>query len=133
MKAMLFALALPMAVSNADADAFKKRGFEAIEQIRREYYLPESKLYCESIEAGQSKIQSPKSKIRKSGPAFNWPAGVMLSALNAAARLEPKYKTWLREHADATRAYWNANGPVAGYDVLPGPKKRTGADRYYDD
>jgi hypothetical protein len=54
----------------------------------------------------------------------------MLSALNAAAKLDPKYKRWLREYADATRVYWNPKGPVPGYDVLPGPKP---VDRYYDD
>jgi len=117
---MAVALALPF---SAD-DRPKARGFEVLDQIRRDYYLPKSKLYCDSIEL------SGQSKIKQSGPAFNWGVGVMLSALNAAAKLDPKYKRWLREYADATRVYWNPKGPVPGYDVLPGPKP---VDRYYDD
>jgi uncharacterized protein YyaL (SSP411 family) len=54
----------------------------------------------------------------------------MLSALNAAARWDPKYKPWLEEYATASHIYWNDKGPIPGYDVLPGPKP---ADRYYDD
>jgi hypothetical protein len=87
-------------------------GREALEAIRRHYYLPQSKLYAERPDKKQ--------------PAFNWDVGVMLSALNSAARSEDKYKTWLREFADASRIYWNKGG----YDVLPAPKP---LDRYYDD
>ncbi len=105
---------------SAEMGVLKSRGFEALEQIRKEYYLPKSKLYAEEITADG----------KKSGPAFNWGVGVMLSALNAASRHEPKYKAWLREYADASRVYWNDKPPVAGYDVLPGPKD---VDRYYDD
>ena len=117
---MLLPLALAMAVSADSADLHKARGFAILEQIRREYYLPKSKLYAEEIDVSG----------KKSGPSFNWGTGVMLSALNAAAELDAKYKPWLREYADASRAYWNSKGPVPGYDVLPGPKD---VDRYYDD
>ena len=64
------------------------------------------------------------------GPAFNWGVGVMLTALSAAAEYDPTYKDRLRSFADAGRVYWNPEGPVAGYDVLPMPKP---VDRYYDD
>lgn len=87
-------------------------GREALDMIRREYYLPRLKLYSERADKQQ--------------PAFNWGVGVMLSALNAAAKHDEKYKPWLREFADATRVYWNDGG----YDVLPAPKPK---DRYYDD
>jgi len=87
-------------------------GREALEMIRRDYYLPKSRLYAERPDRKQ--------------PAFNWGVGVMLSALNAAAKADEKYGPWLREYADATRVYWNDGG----YDVLPAPKPR---DRYYDD
>ncbi len=107
-------------MSSPDVSSLRKRGFEVLEQIRREYYLPESKLYCEEITA----------EGKKSGPSFNWGTGVLLSALNAAAKLDAKYKHWLREYADASRVYWNDKGPVPGYDVLPCPKP---VDRYYDD
>ncbi len=137
---MLAALALALTSGSLDPATLKKRGFEVLEQIRREYYLPKSKLYCDSIqttnderrndESGTAPRQPPTANLKQSGPAFNWGVGVMLSALNAAARLDPKYKKWLREFADASRVYWNAKGPVPGYDVLPGPKP---VDRYYDD
>ena len=60
-----------------------------------------------------------------------WSAGVALSALNAAARVDPDhYRPRLRAFIDALNAYWtNANG-IGGYDVLPGPKPN---DRFYDD
>lgn len=76
------------------------------------YYIRSSKLYAERPDRQQ--------------PAFNWGVGVMLSALNSAAQLDPKFKVRLREYADATRIYWNQGG----YDVLPTPKP---LDRYYDD
>lgn len=121
---MLITMALALALPGSVDHRFKARGFEVLEQIRRDYYLSKSKLYGDSIEI------SSERKIKRSGPAFNWGVGVMLSALNAAAKLEPKYKKWLREYADAARVYWNPKGPVPGYDVLPGPKP---VDRYYDD
>lgn len=105
-----------LSVLSVQSPDFKAWGCETLDQIRRELYLPESKLYAER--GGQDK------------PSFNWPAGVMLSALAAGAKVEPKYKEWLREYADATRAYWNPAGPVPGYGVLPMP---TPKDRYYDD
>lgn len=117
---MLTFLMATIALNQSTPDTLKKRGFEVIEQIRKEYYLPESKLYAEEMEADG----------KKSGPAFNWGVGVMLTALNSAAKLDAKYKPWLREYADATRIYWNDKGPVPGYDVLPCPKP---VDRYYDD
>lgn len=130
---MIWVLAMGLSVATSDAETLKQRGFEVLEQIRREYYVPESKLYCDSIDVRQATSDERRNDdhvIQKSGPAFNWGVGVMLSALNAAARLEPKYKAWLREYADASRVYWNDKGPVPGYDVLPGPKP---VDRYYDD
>lgn len=109
----MLSVLLVLSVKQAD---FKQWGIEALEQIRRELYLPKTKLYAEDGVGTK--------------PSFNWPAGVMLSALAAGAKVEPKYKAWLREYADATRVYWNEAGPVAGYDVLPMPKPK---DRYYDD
>ncbi|RYG69390.1 hypothetical protein EON77_14725 [bacterium] len=62
--------------------------------------------------------------------AFNWSVGILLSALASAAKTDPKLKEPLLELANSTTAYWNDEGPVAGFDVLPGPKQK---DRYYDD
>jgi hypothetical protein len=63
--------------------------------------------------------------------AFNWGVGVMLSAQNALARLDRTYQKDLVEFLEAGEKYWNPNGPVAGFDVLPGPPFPN--DRYYDD
>lgn len=91
---------------------FGQWGESAMAMLRRDYYLPKSSLYSERPDRKQ--------------PAFNWGVGVMLSALNAAAKHDRKYRPWLREYADASRVYWNKGG----YDVLPVPKP---LDRYYDD
>ncbi len=100
-------------------DDFKAWGLETAANIKRDYKLPARNLYADSIENG-----------KPSGPAFNWGVGVWMTALNAAAKADGKWKPELREFVDATRVYWNDKGPVPGYDVLPGPKD---VDRYYDD
>lgn len=60
-----------------------------------------------------------------------WGVGVQLSAMAAAAELEPeKYLTPTRDYADAIQVYWLEHDGIEGFDVLPGPKA---SDRYYDD
>gem|GEM_PF-587593 len=71
-----------------------------------------------------------REELGKRNPAFNWGVGVMLSALNAAASLDPAWKKELRSFIKSSRVYWNPAGPVAGFDVLPMPKS---VDRFYDD
>ncbi|HEY0868480.1 MAG TPA: glycoside hydrolase family 76 protein, partial [Fimbriimonas sp.] len=102
------------------ANPFMQFGSETLATIRKDFYLPERKLYGE-----ERTVEKPAGQV-----AFNWGVGVMLSALNSAARSDAKYEPWLREYADATRVYWNPAGPVPGFDVLPTPKP---VDRYYDD
>ena len=63
--------------------------------------------------------------------AFNWSVGVALSAHNAMARYDRKYVADLRAYLKTVPKYWNPAGPVAGFDVLPGPSFLN--DRYYDD
>src|SRR6476619_1861737 len=93
---MLTLLTAIMLTAQTDSDVLKSRGFEVIEQIRREYYIPESKLYAEEIDRSG----------KRSGPCFNWGTGVWLSALNAAAKIEDKYRTWLKGYADASHITW---------------------------
>lgn len=63
--------------------------------------------------------------------AMMWDAGVQLSALAAAAHLEPaRYRDRLRAYIDALGSYWTDANHIGGYDVQPGPKPN---DRYYDD
>jgi len=91
---------------------FARLGDETLAMIQERYFLPDRNLYAERPDRKQ--------------PAFNWGVGVMLSALNAAAKHDKKYLPSLRAYANATRLYWNDGG----YDVLPAPKSK---DRYYDD
>lgn len=93
---------------------WKAWGEECLNGIRTDFYLPKQHLYREDNSGNRI--------------AFNWPAGVQLTALNAAARVDAKYKPWLRDFADATRRYWTKDG---GYDSNPPPSKPP--DRYYDD
>ncbi|MDR3687889.1 MAG: glycoside hydrolase family 76 protein [Fimbriimonas sp.] len=103
-----------------DSATLAQWGREALDQIRANYLVSGQNLYTDrNVLPGQP-----------SQPAFTWGVGVMLSALNAASRWDPKLKPLLREYADGTRVYWNSIGPVPGYDVLPCPKP---VDRYYDD
>ena len=96
-------------------------GAEAMGQMRCSFYLPDQHLYGEEIGPGRGK---PK-------PAFVWPSSVMLSALVAAARVDPdSYLPMLREYVDALRVYRTNRAGVTGLDVWPAPKT---PDRYYDD
>jgi hypothetical protein len=103
----------------ADADRFAAYGRDVLKQIRKEFYLADRHLYAQTASSkGPGKV------------CDNWSAGVLLSALDAAAEYDEKLKPQLREYATAFQSYWNTTGPVAGYAVLPGQIK---PDRYYDD
>ncbi|HVT12729.1 MAG TPA: glycoside hydrolase family 76 protein [Fimbriimonadaceae bacterium] len=110
----MFAAILAMTILSTPED-WKRWGEECLESIRRDLYVPKKHLYREDG-AGERL-------------AYDWPSGVMLTALNAAARVDDRYKPWLRDFAEATRrCFWHAEG---GYDSNPFPGK--GKDRYYDD
>jgi rhamnogalacturonyl hydrolase YesR len=109
---------VPMTVNSPQE--FRKWGLETIDLIQKELVLPSSGLYGEEAKPGEPPAH----------PAFTWSVGVMLQALNAAATLDKKYKPLLAKYVDAISVYWNTEGPVPGFDVLPGPKPK---DRYYDD
>lgn len=113
---MLATLAAAMLFS---ASAAEDAGFAALERIHSAYRLTSSGLYAEFAPGGDDRP-----------PAFNWSVGVMLSALNAGAARNERFRPWLKEYAGLVERYWNPASPVAGYDVLPVPKP---TDRYYDD
>jgi hypothetical protein len=94
-------------------------GLEALSVIRREFTIEGTPGYADEIENGEP-----------GAPLFNWGVGVLMSAMNAAARIDPEWKRELARFVEATRSYWNPSGPTPGYDVLPMPKP---VDRYYDD
>ncbi len=91
-----------------------------LKDIDRVFWNSDHKLYVDVMEKGQATQQ----------PAFNWGVGVMLTALNAMAEKSPAAKERLLEYLPGVETYWNTQGPVPGFDVLPMPKP---VDRYYDD
>jgi hypothetical protein len=99
---------------------FRKWGFETIDAIQKELFLPDQHLYAEEAKPSESGTH----------PAFTWSVGIMLQALNAASVLDVKYKPALQGYVEAVSSYWQTAGPVPGFDVLPMPKSK---DRYYDD
>jgi uncharacterized protein YyaL (SSP411 family) len=108
------------AQSTPTAATLQQWGEEALEVIDRELWLPERTLYAERT-----------ARRGPAEPAFMWSAGVQLTALAAAARLNPeRYTERLTQYADALDAYWKEHNGVAGYNVLPAPAE---PDRYYDD
>jgi hypothetical protein len=115
----LLAALLWLAAPQDPAEHFAAYGRETLRQIQREFYLPQSHLYAESAEAkGPGKV------------SFLWPASVLLSAFDAAAAYDEKFKPALEEYAKAVHGYWNEAGPTPGFSVLPNQPE---PDRYYDD
>ncbi len=79
--------------------------------------MPEQNLYREETNADK--------------PAFVWSASVQLSALAAAARVDPDmYAEPLRRYANTLHNYWDTRNGLGGFATEPLPAH---ADRYYDD
>jgi hypothetical protein len=72
-----------------------------------------------------------REELPKNDKAFNWTLGILISAKNSLARLDKANVQKLLETLEKGDTYWNPKGPVAGFDVLPGPPYPD--DRYYDD
>lgn len=117
---MLHAALLAIAMTPTTSPDFRGWGLEALQRVQTDLLMPDGLLYGEEAQAGR----------RPTTEAFNWGVGVMLQALNAAARLDVAYQAPLSHYVEAARRYWNDGPPVAGYDVHPMPKP---TDRYYDD
>jgi uncharacterized protein YyaL (SSP411 family) len=115
---VLFAITVARAEAQTD---FRAWGLDEVRRIDADLFLPERGLYADAAELG---------KPAPDKPAFMWGCGVELSALAAAARLDPDYVAPLRRFAYHMEVYWSDAAPTPGYDVLPGPKP---PDRYYDD
>ena len=98
----------------------KKAAARTFAMIQKEAYHAPSGFYGEEWELGK----------RPSATAFNWSLGVMYTGLAAGARFDPAMRKGLDSMTQSSVAYWNDQGPVPGFDVLPGPKP---IDRYYDD
>ena len=90
--------------------------------IEQDFWLPARHLYAENGRLHRPPVPPV---------AMMWDVGVALSALNAAARLNPdRYRDRVPAFIDALDAYWTDFNHLGGYDVQPGPKPN---DRYYDD
>ncbi len=111
------------AQTDTSPDTFKTWGLETLNRIEADYALPGRGLYADEWKRDQAK---------PGGPAFMWGCGVQLTALAAAAKLDPThYDARLRRFAKGMDVYWQNNAnKIYAYDVQPGPKS---ADRYYDD
>jgi uncharacterized protein YyaL (SSP411 family) len=104
------------------ADQLRTWGLEALAISDEELWLADRGLYAELRRRRQ------RGELQ---PAFMWSAGVQLTALAAAARLEPEaYRDRLLQYAESLQAYWKERDGIGGYDVLPPPNE---PDRYYDD
>ncbi|MES2440321.1 MAG: glycoside hydrolase family 76 protein [Verrucomicrobiota bacterium] len=101
---------------------YKEWGAETLKAIRKDLWLPKSGLYAE---------QAPNKEGVPAHPSFMWGVGVQLTALAAAAKVEPeKYLPETKAYADAIQSYWEKHNGIEGFDVQPDTK---GSDRYYDD
>ena len=90
--------------------------------MEKDFWLPARNLY-----ADKGHLHQPAA----SPVTMMWGDGVALSALDAAARVDPDhYRGRVTAFIDALDAYWTDFNGLGGYDVLPGPK---GNDRFYDD
>lgn len=108
----------PAATSAAE---FAQWGEETLNMIHRDLWLADQELYAERARLGRPPRQ----------PAYMWGAGVQLSALAAAARVDQaQYYDRMESYAAALDAYLVKHNGIAGYDVQPAQPK---PDRYYDD
>jgi rhamnogalacturonyl hydrolase YesR len=97
-------------------------GEETLAAIDRDYWLEDRRLYAERL--------SRRQREGARAPAFMWGAGVQLSTLAAATRVNATHEARLREYLQSLDGYWREKNGVAGYDVQPGAES---IDRYYDD
>jgi rhamnogalacturonyl hydrolase YesR len=105
------------------AQQFQLWGEEVLQQIARDFWLPQQQNFAE--EAALEKQSDSRQ------PAFMWSSGVQLSALSAAARLNPgEFREPLNNYIAVLQTYWHEHAGIGGYDILP---KSRESDRYYDD
>ncbi len=108
-----------------DPAAAAAHGMATLDLTKERLSLPDGRgLYAQEIH--------PADRAFHLTPADCWSAGVQLTALTAAARLDPeRYRADLRRFVDALNdQYWSDANGIGGYDDGPHPKP---PDRYYDD
>ncbi len=128
----LLAVLCPAAAAEdaAAAPPFARWGREALRQIHEDLWMEGRGLYAERRHFGPRRDGERRGR-RGTHPAFMWGVGVQLTALAAAAKVEPEnYRKQAEDYVDAIEVYWWEADGISGYDVQPGPKD---SDRYYDD
>ena len=120
---LVFGISTPGLRADGPAPApYRQWGEEVLASMDKDFWLPTRHLYAEKAHLHQPAAPPV---------TFMWSAGVALSALNTAARLDPaRYGERQREFIDALDVYWTNVNHIGGYDVLPAPKPN---DRFYDD
>lgn len=96
---------------------YGQRASEVMEYIQENFWMKKRDLY--------------KMVIDKGDPDYIWGSGVMFSAVVAATRHDPKYKSIMRKFFDGMEVYWDAKVKIPGYE--PAPTGGGGSDKYYDD
>ncbi len=116
---LLGALLIWASATQPAAD-MRQYGFAALAATENHFKL-DGGLYADNIQLPQ---------MTPSGPAAIWPAGIQLSALNAAAALDPEYIPRAKAYADALLAYRSERNGMPAYQCIPRPKP---SDHYFDD
>lgn len=111
--ALAILLSATSMASAATPAPFEDWAFQTLATIQTHYALPDG-LYRQQPDHG--------------GPSDLWAAGIQLSALNAAAFLDPSRIPAAARYADALEAYRTEAHGIAGYAPVP-----HGGERYYDD
>jgi uncharacterized protein YyaL (SSP411 family) len=93
-----------------------------MEQINKEFYDPQTGQYADVAHRSG----------KQEGITMCWGAGVQLSALVAAAKVDRSYLPKACAYANALNANWTKANGIGGYNPLPG-KIDSPSDRYYDD
>lgn len=99
---------------------YRDAGFKILAQIDRTFAMPEPEL-----RAGQIDLEHPDKRT----PANMWAEGVELTALTAAAKLDPSYQPRLKTFIAGLNCYWIVKDGLGAYNGTLHGK----TERYYDD
>jgi hypothetical protein len=99
---------------------FREAGFKMIAQIDRTFAMPEPELLAGQIDRQHS---------GKPPYANMWAEGVELTALTAAAKLDPAYGSRLKTFIAGLNRYWRVTDHLGAYNGTLHGK----TERYYDD
>jgi hypothetical protein len=117
--------ALLLAIGANAGDGITKHGTDALAWIET-HLRSRDGLYADHFTPPDGRAHKP------AGPSTIWAGGVMLSALNAAAAVDPARLPAAVAYAKSLDAYrWQKPGDVLGYQPFPAGKDV--GDMYYDD